>query len=102
MTPSPTVSVVIPAHNEETVIGRRIENLLALDYPPDLFTIVVASDASDDGTHAIVDDDWYYEMSALRAFEKHGPGLTLPQLLAAEAAAAEAKLRAAAEAAVQG
>ena len=31
-------------------------------------------------THAIVDDDWYYEMSALRAFEKHGPGLTLPQL----------------------
>jgi hypothetical protein len=31
-------------------------------------------------THAIVDDDWYYEMSALRAFEKHGPGLTIQQL----------------------
>ena len=31
-------------------------------------------------THSIVDDDWYYEMSALRAFEKHGTGMTVQQL----------------------
>lgn len=31
-------------------------------------------------TSAIVDDDWYYEMSALRAFEKHGTGMTIHQL----------------------
>lgn len=31
-------------------------------------------------TPAIVDDDWYYEIVALRAFEKHGPGLTVEQL----------------------
>ncbi len=31
-------------------------------------------------TTATVDDDWYYEMSALRAFEKHGPALTIQQL----------------------
>jgi len=31
-------------------------------------------------TSAIVDDDWYYEMSALRAFEKHGPAMTIQQL----------------------
>ncbi len=29
---------------------------------------------------AVVDDDWYYEMAALRAFEKYGPGLTVQQL----------------------
>ncbi len=29
---------------------------------------------------AIVDDDWYYEMCAVRAFEKHGLGLTVKQL----------------------
>ncbi len=29
---------------------------------------------------AIVDDDWYYEMCAVRAFEKHGIGLTAKQL----------------------
>ena len=29
---------------------------------------------------AWVDDDWYYEMCAVRAFEKHGVGLTADQL----------------------
>src|SRR5690349_18775785 len=29
---------------------------------------------------APVDDDWYYEMVAVRAFEKFGPGLTVEQL----------------------
>ncbi len=31
-------------------------------------------------TCAPVDDDWYYEMSAIRAFERHGIGLTVQQL----------------------
>lgn len=31
-------------------------------------------------TFAPVDDDWYYEMAAVRAFEKHGIGLTVAQL----------------------
>ncbi len=31
-------------------------------------------------TFSIIDDDWYYEMSALRAFERHGPALTVQQL----------------------
>jgi hypothetical protein len=30
--------------------------------------------------YAPVDDDWYYEMVALRAFEKYGTGLTVQQL----------------------
>jgi len=42
--------VIVAAHNEEGVIQRRLENLLALDYPPDKLEIVVASDASTDGT----------------------------------------------------
>jgi cellulose synthase/poly-beta-1,6-N-acetylglucosamine synthase-like glycosyltransferase len=52
---TPSVSVVVAAHDEEAVIGRRIENLLALDYPADRIEIVVASDASEDGTEEIVE-----------------------------------------------
>ena len=52
---TPPVSVVIAAHNEAAVIGARIENLLALDYPADRLEIVIASDGSTDGTDAIVD-----------------------------------------------
>jgi cellulose synthase/poly-beta-1,6-N-acetylglucosamine synthase-like glycosyltransferase len=49
----PTVTVVVAAYNEESVIGRRIENLLALDYPAEKLRIVVSSDASSDRTEEI-------------------------------------------------
>jgi len=50
----PRVSVIVAAHNEQDVIERRLDNLLALDYPPELLEIVVASDASTDQTDQIV------------------------------------------------
>jgi cellulose synthase/poly-beta-1,6-N-acetylglucosamine synthase-like glycosyltransferase len=50
----PAVTLVVPAHNEEDVIERKLENVLALDYPSDRLEIVVASDDSSDATHDIV------------------------------------------------
>lgn len=47
---TPTVSVVVVAHNEAREIEARIENLLSLDYPRDRLEILVASDGSTDGT----------------------------------------------------
>ncbi len=49
----PTVTVIVAAYNEQSVIARRIENLLQLDYPPEKLQIVVTSDASTDGTDEI-------------------------------------------------
>ena len=46
----PFVSVLIAAHNEEAVIGERLKNALAFDYPADRLEIVVASDGSTDRT----------------------------------------------------
>jgi len=46
----PRIAVLIPAYNEERWIKRKIENTLALDYPPGKMRIVVASDASTDRT----------------------------------------------------
>jgi Glycosyl transferase family 2 len=51
---TPPVTVVVAAHDEEHVIGRRVANLLDLDYPPDRLEVVVASDGSRDGTAAAV------------------------------------------------
>ena len=53
---APSVTLVVPAHDEEDVIGGRVANLLALDYPPARLEIVVASDASTDGTDRIVEE----------------------------------------------
>lgn len=53
---TPGVSFVITARNEERRIRAKIENSLALDYPQACLDIIVASDCSTDGTHAIVQD----------------------------------------------
>ena len=50
----PAVAVIVAAYNEAPVIERRLENLLALDYPADRLELVVTSDASTDGTHELV------------------------------------------------
>jgi cellulose synthase/poly-beta-1,6-N-acetylglucosamine synthase-like glycosyltransferase len=50
----PTVSIVVAAHDEEAVIVRRLENLLALDYPAAKLEILVASDGSTDHTDELV------------------------------------------------
>jgi len=50
----PSCTILIPAHNEEKVIGRTIETMLALDYPADRLTIVVINDGSTDETRNII------------------------------------------------
>jgi cellulose synthase/poly-beta-1,6-N-acetylglucosamine synthase-like glycosyltransferase len=50
----PHVAMVICALNEQGIIGEKISNALALDYPPEKLTIVVVSDGSSDRTAEIV------------------------------------------------
>lgn len=52
----PHVCLLIAANDEAAVMARKIENSLALDYPLDRLTIVIASDGSTDGTNEIVRD----------------------------------------------
>ncbi len=52
----PTCAVLIPAHNEEKVIGRTVESMLQLEYPADRLTICVINDGSTDRTRAIVEE----------------------------------------------
>jgi poly-beta-1,6-N-acetyl-D-glucosamine synthase len=50
----PTVSIVMAARNEGAVLARRLDNLLALDYPADRVQIIVVSDGSTDDTAKIL------------------------------------------------
>ena len=46
----PSVSLVVAAYDEGAVIGAKVANALALDYPRDRLEVIVASDGSADGT----------------------------------------------------
>ncbi len=49
----PKVSLIITAYNEKKSLQNKLENPLALDYPRELFEILVASDCSSDRTDDI-------------------------------------------------
>jgi colanic acid/amylovoran biosynthesis glycosyltransferase len=53
---TPTITLLVVAHNEAEVIRQRIENILALDYPRDRINVLIVSDGSDDGTLEIVSE----------------------------------------------
>jgi cellulose synthase/poly-beta-1,6-N-acetylglucosamine synthase-like glycosyltransferase len=48
-----TVSVLIAVHNGQTFLRRKLESVLALDYPRELMEILVVSDGSTDDTETI-------------------------------------------------
>ena len=47
---------IIPAHNEEAVVGNLIDSLKEQDYPKELFDIYVIADNCNDDTKKIAED----------------------------------------------
>lgn len=75
----PAVVVVIPARNEESVLGRTLDTLACSDYP-DLVALVV-NDGSDDSTSQIVRDQPldrdFHVVDRTQAEAGHGKGAVL-------------------------
>jgi len=69
---SPAVSVIIAARNEADKIRNKINNTLTLNYPPSLLEVIVASDASDDGTDDIVKEYAAQGIKLVRARDRKG------------------------------
>ncbi|MGE0384097.1 MAG: glycosyltransferase family 2 protein [Gammaproteobacteria bacterium] len=70
----PTVTVLVPAHDEEAVIGNCLEALLDVDYPPGRMVIMPIDDRSTDGTRAIIERHAAAEPDRLRpVFRVDGP-----------------------------
>ena len=69
----PTMTVLLTVHNEETIIRRRIENILQCDYPASCLSVLIASDGSTDSTNDIVRS--FFDRG-VRLFESPGLGKT--------------------------
>jgi cellulose synthase/poly-beta-1,6-N-acetylglucosamine synthase-like glycosyltransferase len=68
----PTVSITVPVYNEAPQIRQLIESLLRLDYPAEKRQILIVSDASRDGTQAIVQSYGTRGVELLEIAERSG------------------------------
>lgn len=81
----PRVSLIVTAHNEEARIREKIDNCLKLTYPD--LELIVASDASSDGTDQIVSE--YSGQGVVLARAEERKGKEHAQLQAIKAASGE-------------
>ena len=83
----PTVTVIITAFNEESVLSAKLENTLRLDYPVEKLEVIVASDGSTDRTDEIARS---FAQRGVRLFRQEGRlGKTVTQNNAVETATGE-------------
>ncbi|MGB9676420.1 MAG: glycosyltransferase [Candidatus Bathyarchaeales archaeon] len=70
----PKVSILIPAHNEENVIGRILQRMTELTYPKDKMEVIVINDASTDKTSVIANQyaSAYNYIRVIHRSEKEG------------------------------
>jgi cellulose synthase/poly-beta-1,6-N-acetylglucosamine synthase-like glycosyltransferase len=73
----PSVTLLISAYNEVECIAEKLNNSLSLDYPEDKLSVIVISDASDDGTDETVNAFGDDRVSLQRMDERGGKTLGL-------------------------
>jgi cellulose synthase/poly-beta-1,6-N-acetylglucosamine synthase-like glycosyltransferase len=87
--PRSRLVVLVPAHNEEMLVGRTVRSLLAQSYPRELFQIAVIADNCDDETARVAAAAGADIVMVRDAPDARGKGRALrwaiDQLLAAEA-----------------
>lgn len=67
----PTVSIVMPAYNEEKFIVTSIRTLLELDYPKDKLELIIVDDGSTDNTYKVAKA---FESATLHVHTKENGG----------------------------
>lgn len=80
---TPSVSIIIAAHNEEVVLEDTIDNFMNLDYPKDKIEIIIGSDCSTDRTNDIIkhlEKKYPDNVKGLLFTERRGKSLVLNDL----------------------
>jgi len=67
-----TISIIVPAHNEEKSISPCISSLLNLDYPKHLYKIIVVLGECTDSTYDVL-KKFKSKVKIIKLKENHGP-----------------------------
>lgn len=70
----PPITIIIPAHNEEKVIGQKLETLIQSNFPLERIELLIGADNCQDNTCAIVESyrDKFPNMKLSEFSERQG------------------------------
>ena len=74
-------AILIPAHNEETIIGTLLQSLSELVYPKDLYTVYVIADNCTDSTAELVRNSGWARVYERHDLSRRGKGFALNWML---------------------
>jgi cellulose synthase/poly-beta-1,6-N-acetylglucosamine synthase-like glycosyltransferase len=78
----PSLSILVPAHNEQRMIRAKLQNLLSQDYPADKLEILVGDDGSTDATASIVRDSQHRGVHLFISETRRGKSAVQNELVA--------------------
>ncbi len=67
----PTVTVLIPAHNEDKVVDNLLQNITQLVYPKNKLEVLLINDGSTDNTGAIA-DEYAHQYGFIKVLHRSG------------------------------
>ena len=77
----PSVSILVPVHNEEENIEKKLENLQSVDYPKEKIEVIIVDDASEDSTvtkiNAALERNLGFKMTLIKQEINHGKAVAL-------------------------
>ncbi len=73
----PTVSIVVPTFDEETIILEKLNDVMRLDYPSDKLEIIVVDSSSDRTPKLITDYEGRFPLRLVREPERKGEATAL-------------------------
>jgi biofilm PGA synthesis N-glycosyltransferase PgaC len=74
---APTATVIIPTYNEETVIAKKLEDILSQDYPKEKLQVIVVDSGSTDKTREIVSNYSGRGIELAEQSERQGKGAAI-------------------------
>lgn len=78
----PTVTMIIPAYNEEAIIRQKMDNCRRLEYPEGKLEILIGSDGSTDNTNQLIEQYAPPNVKLLSFTENRGKSKVLTDLVA--------------------
>lgn len=76
----PSVSMIIPVYNEQTIIAKKLDNIEEMNYPNDKIDVIFVDGNSTDNTKKIISEKSKDSVKTIKLIEQKKKERAIPKL----------------------